>query len=125
MQHRPNFDRPKKNPSKKRLEGFFKWEKETPRVEREQRLGTALGCLVEAMGYSERLSEQKAVEIWPEVVGSLIADVSHAESISHGTLKVSVQSPSWKQELAYMSEQIRVKLNQALGRELVSKIRFS
>ena len=116
--------RPQRSPSKKRLEGVLKWVSETPRAGKEQKLSSSIGQLIENLGYSERLSEQKAVEIWAEVVGPGIAAISRATEITDGVLKVQVVNPSWKQELGFMTDQIRFQLNRALGRDLVTKIKL-
>ena len=122
--HQKPVSLPKRNPSRKHLEGFRQWEKETPRIERESSLGAVVGRLVDRMGYGARLSEQKAVEVWPEVVGETIAAVTKAISIKEGTLKVKVLNATWKNELFYDRDQIRSKLNRVLKRELVTEIKF-
>lgn len=113
-----------KNPSKKRLEGFLKWEAEAPRLDCNVLLGAALGRLIDRLGYSERLAEQEALHIWATIVGEQIASVTTARLIKDGVLKVEVSNPSWKQELGYLSPEIVARLNTRLGRPLVLAIRF-
>jgi len=122
--HQKPVSVPKRNPSRKHLEGFRQWEKETPRIQHESSLGAVLGRLVDRMGYGARLDEQKAVAIWPEVVGPIIADVTKAVSIKDGLLKVKVSNATWKNELFYDRDQIRSKLNRVLRQELVKEIKF-
>ncbi len=117
-------ERTKRNPSRKRLEGFLKWENETPRRESEQDLGSTLARLVDYLGMGGRLHEQRAVEIWPEVVGDAIAAVTKAISIKNGILTIEVVNPSWRQELSYLAPDILSKVNRTLGNSLVKKLRF-
>ncbi len=117
-------ERAKKNPSRKRLEGFLKWENETPRLQNEQVLGSALGRLVDYLGLAGRLREQRVLEVWPEVVGETIAAVTKARSIKDGVLTVEVINPSWRQELSYISSDILTKLNRTMGKSLVKRLKF-
>lgn len=116
--------KPKKNPSKKRLEGFLKWENETPRLENEQLLGGTLRRLVDYLGVTARLNEQRVIEFWPDIVGEKIAAVTHARSIKFGVLTIEVVNPSWRQELAYMAPEILTKLNRTMGYSLVKRLKF-
>jgi len=122
--HQAEVPSAKRSPSGKRPEGFRQWEKEVPRIEREQKLGGAIGRLIEGLGYSERLSEQKAVELWPSVAGEGISAVSRAVGINDGVLTVRVRNSVWRNELVYLADEIRARLNGELGRELVKKIKF-
>lgn len=63
-------------------------------------------------------------KIWPEVVGSAIARNARPLWIRKGQLRVAVSGPIWLQELRFMEEDIRNRLNHALGREAVERIEF-
>lgn len=106
------------------MEGFLKWEDETPRLENEQLLGGTLRRLIDYLGVGERLADQRVVEIWPEIVGEKIAAVTRARSIKFGVLTVEVVNPSWRQELSYMAPDILAKLNRTIGHSLVKKLKF-
>lgn len=113
-----------RSPSRKSAEGFSQWKESLPRVERDQNLGIALHRLIDSLGIAERLSEQKAIEIWRDVVGQQIATVTEATQIKDGVLLVKVSSPSWRHELTFMVEQIKSRLNAVLGRDVVKRIRL-
>ncbi len=63
-------------------------------------------------------------EVWDEVVGPAIADHTHPSNITKKKLKVNVSESIWLQELEYVSDTIKEKLNQRLGRNAVDKIVF-
>jgi hypothetical protein len=115
---------PKESKPTRRLTGYRKWEAEIERSERDKPIGSIISEMTSRFGFSERLLEQRALKLWAETVGTNIAEVTIPKSIKDGLLKVTVSNPSWKQELTYLSNDIRTKLNLALGKQVVSSIKF-
>jgi len=64
-------------------------------------------------------------KVWDDVVGPAIARNAQPFRIKNRQLRVRVADPIWYQELKFMEESIREKLNQTLGRNAVDKIEFS
>lgn len=63
-------------------------------------------------------------EIWDEVVGPAIAEHAQPSNITKKQLRVHVSEPIWLQELEFVAEMIKDKLNQKLGRNAVEKVIF-
>lgn len=63
-------------------------------------------------------------EIWDEVVGPAIAEHAQPSNITKKQLRVHVAEPIWLQELEFVAETIKDKLNQKLGRIAVEKVIF-
>jgi hypothetical protein len=63
-------------------------------------------------------------KVWDEVVGAAIAKNAQPSWIKSGRLKVIVSDPIWLQELEFLEESIREKLNERLARKAVEKIEF-
>jgi predicted nucleic acid-binding Zn ribbon protein len=63
-------------------------------------------------------------KVWDDVVGSIIARHAQPSWIKNRNLRVTVSDPIWSQELKFMEEVIREKLNTKLGRPAVEKIDF-
>ena len=63
-------------------------------------------------------------KVWDEVVGIAIATNAQPSWIKNGKLRVKVSDPIWLQELKYVEEGIKEKLNGKLGRKAVEKIEF-
>ncbi len=63
-------------------------------------------------------------KVWDEVVGPAIARNAQPLSVRKKKLKVIVPDPIWFQELQFMEQNIREKLNEKLGRQAVEKIDF-
>lgn len=73
-------------------------------------------------GLAERLREAEIWRIWSDVVGKTIANRAIPLRIIKGVLTVAVSSGPWMQELRYLTEKIKDKLNAELGSEMVSSI---
>ena len=63
-------------------------------------------------------------EVWDDVVGKSIAEHAQPSIITKKKLKVHVSEPIWLQELEFVAETIKEKLNDKLGRKAVEKIIF-
>jgi len=74
------------------------------------------------MGIGERLKEARIWNLWVDVVGTAIARQAQPVRIINGTLTVAVSSGPWMQELTFLKDMMREKLNRQLGAELVREI---
>ncbi|MEO5930526.1 MAG: DUF721 domain-containing protein [Candidatus Kapaibacterium sp.] len=71
---------------------------------------------------SEKLQENSVPSYWVEIVGESVARHAQVERIERGTMFVKVQSAVWRNELAMRREEIRAKVNERLGAEIVKEI---
>jgi predicted nucleic acid-binding Zn ribbon protein len=62
--------------------------------------------------------------VWEGVVGPAISRNARPSWIKNGKLKVRVSDPIWLQELEFVEESIREKLNTKLGRKAIYRIEF-
>ncbi len=85
-------------------------------------LGSILRREMGSTVLAERLREIEIWRIWPQVVGETVASRATPLRIIKGVLTVAVSSGPWMQELRFMTQMMREKLNQALGAELVTSI---
>ena len=63
-------------------------------------------------------------EVWDDVVGPAIAEHAQPSNITKKKLRVHVAEPIWLQELEFVADTIKEKLNDRLGRDAVDKIIF-
>lgn len=89
------------------------------------RLGGVVNQTLDDLGLRQRVLEQQALDKWKEVVGAHNARASSADRVMEGVLFVSCKSSVWANELALMKEQIIKRLNKALGKKVITGIRFS
>jgi len=81
--------------------------------------------VLDARGWRGKVLERMAVELWPEVVGEMIARHTLAMRFKNGTLFVRARSPQWTQELHFHESRIITRLNGRLKQPMVRKIRCS
>ena len=70
------------------------------------------------------LDDVRIWKVWDGVVGERIAEHARPSWIRKGVLMVKVTDSVWLQDLEFMAEMIREKLNSRLQREAIRKIRF-
>ena len=85
-----------------------------------QLLGGALG----AAGLETTSDVWQLGEIWSAALGAQIASRATPVRLLRGELVIAVAEAVWRQELQLLAPQIVAKLNQALGREVVQRVRL-
>lgn len=68
------------------------------------------------------LKESVIWQLWDETVGPQIARRAKPAAIRNGILTVTVSSSPWLQQLNYMKAELCVKINNAIGEEMVKEI---
>lgn len=89
-----------------------------------ERIGAVLDHSLKRFELGAQLDEYSVWPIWNDTVGKTIARNAQPEKIRNGTLFVKVSSPVWMQQLQFMKEMIREKLNQRLKGDVVKTIFF-
>lgn len=87
-------------------------------------VGDVLRQALHQEGMTERLYEAKAVAAWPAIVGENIAAFCGKPMVVNGLMTVYVRSAALRQELT-MTRSILIRLiNESLGRDVITDIRF-
>jgi predicted nucleic acid-binding Zn ribbon protein len=89
-----------------------------------QSIGEVLFSVLKKRGMASKIEENALVKLWPEAVGMQIASKTKPDCLRNGTLFVKTVSPVWVQQLHFVKEEIREKLNQLSGNNTVKEIRF-
>lgn len=63
-------------------------------------------------------------KVWDEAVGPAISQNARPLWIKDRNLRVSVSDPIWLQELRFVEQTMRDKINEKMGRKAVEKIEF-
>ncbi len=72
----------------------------------------------------KKLAEVDIISSWEEVMGKTVASYTDDLRIQYGTLFVKTSSPMLRNELMMMKEEIRKRLNEKAGTELIRQIVF-
>ena len=91
---------------------------------RQAPLGPLLDQLLGRLGLETAIAEQKAVVLWPQIVGAINARHCWAERVRDGVLLVAASSHTWAQELSMLKRQMLERLNDALGKPVIRDIHF-
>jgi len=83
------------------------------------RAGNVLADLLDRLPFRERLREHAVWTIWADVVGPLLAFKAEPVRIEEGKLFVRVANSAWMQELQFLKDDIRSRLNHRLGASVV------
>ena len=60
---------------------------------------------------------------WPEIVGDDIARNAEPTSLKEGVLRIRTSSPTWATEMSYLANDIKDRVNSALGKQLVHEVK--
>ncbi|WP_062137803.1 DUF721 domain-containing protein [Demequina aestuarii] len=88
-------------------------------------MSEAVESLLRRMGWTEQIEVSGVTARWREVVGDQIADHCEPLTFEDGVLTVKATSTAWATQLGIMSGQIRHRINEEFGREIVRELKVS
>ena len=89
-----------------------------------EKLDIAIKDFLINTGLENGVNQQKAVIIWPEIVGTKIAENTTAELVDFNVLTIKVKNSTWRNELYLKKDIILEKLNKELGLNTIKELRF-
>jgi predicted nucleic acid-binding Zn ribbon protein len=89
-----------------------------------QSLAEALRDYISEMKMERKLKEVDVVQSWESLLGKTIARYTRNIYLSRGILYVEITSSVVKNELVMMREEIRKRMNNQAGEEMITKIVF-
>ena len=89
-----------------------------------EHIAGALRKLIKKQGMEEEINQQKAVDVWAEVVGKKIKEHTEPLDVRFGVLTVKTSSPVWRQELQFQKKSIVDSVNKKLKKTTIKDVRF-
>ena len=89
-----------------------------------QPVGDILSSALKRRGLAGKLADNPVFKLWPQAVGAKIARQTRPDGWRAGTLFVKTTSSVWVQQLHFMKEDIRKKINDLAGKTVVQEIHF-
>ena len=89
-----------------------------------EKLDIAIKDFLINTGLENGVNQQKAVIIWPKIVGTKIAENTIAELVDFNVLTIKVKNSTWRNELYLKKDAILKKLNKELGPNTIKELRF-
>ena len=86
------------------------------------KLGDALDDTAKQLGLERKLKQQRILDEWREIVGDAIANVAEIRRLDYGRLMLHVSNAVWRQEISLGKENLRKKINDAVGEEIITDI---
>ena len=87
-------------------------------------LGEVLQELLKSYGLETKISRYRVIQLWPEIVGENINNVSKPERVVDSTLYVKVKSTTWRTELSFQKHDILKRIEEVVGKGVITDIRF-
>jgi hypothetical protein len=89
-----------------------------------QSISSVLKSYVQENHLERKLNELDLIKSWESVMGKTVSRYTGNLYIQNSTLFVETTSPIVRNELLMMKEEIRVRLNEVVGEELIKTIVF-
>ena len=89
-----------------------------------EKLDIAIKDFLINTGLENGVNQQKAVYVWPKIVGTKIAENTTAELVDFNILTIKVKNSTWRNELYLKKDIIIEKLNKELGPNTIKELRF-
>jgi len=89
-----------------------------------EKLGALIRNYVRDNQLERKLTEVDIILSWTGLLGKTVASYTQELRIRNGTLFVKISSPVVRNELLMMKEEIRKRLNERAGTEIVTQIVF-
>ncbi len=87
-------------------------------------VGDTLQRVLQRIDPDHRMHAFRVWTFWDEEVGESIAKHAQPAGFRSGVLSVRVDSATWMQELQFLKEGLRTRLNQRLGEPLIRDVYF-
>lgn len=75
-------------------------------------------------GLETPLQQKRLIDLWPTVMGEMIAGYTQQVYIRNQTLYVHLSSPALRQDLSMQRREIVRRLNEQVGSQVIADIRF-
>ncbi len=79
---------------------------------------------LKSIGIKGKIEENFAIVYWDAVVGNEIARQTEPFRVTDGTLYVKVADTVWRNELHFLKNEIIQKLNEKVGKQIITDIKF-
>ena len=89
-----------------------------------QKLNSAIKNFLQKNGLEKGVNQNKAIELWPDIVGEKISKNTEPQAVESGTLIIKTKNSAWRQELIFKRSEILKSINKKLGKNTIKAIRF-
>jgi len=87
-------------------------------------ISDGLQHIVKQYGLEQHLLEGRVINEWNEIVGSRISRNTEIKKIENGIIYIKVKNDVWRNELMFYKKKFIDKINEILGKSVISDIRW-
>lgn len=80
--------------------------------------------ILRAQGLETPLLQRRLINAWEETAGALAARYTGEKFIKNQTLMVKITNPAMRAELSMIRTQLKNKLNEQVGAQVIADVRF-
>lgn len=91
---------------------------------KEQKLESLIQQFMRQQGLETPLNEYRAVQAWPDIVGSAIARYTGQIFIRNSILYVQIRSAALRENLTHQRTLLAQRVNSQVGAQVIQEIRF-
>ena len=88
------------------------------------RVDAVLSNVLERYGVKDQVDRMSVLDLWPEIVGEQLAEVTRAKGVAEGVLFVEVRNSAWLMELNMMKDDFLARVNERMGEVPMERIVF-
>lgn len=86
--------------------------------------GSVIDTVLAARKMTSRVFQTRVFQTFHDIIGEASRKHAKAFKLRQNELMVAVDSASWRQQLSFVIEDVRKKLNERMGKEVVAQIRL-
>lgn len=94
------------------------------RRDNNQNLGEAIKQMISDLGMEEHIFSVQAEEMFQEMMGNYIMGYVERFEVKNRILYIKIKSPELKNELLYGKDKIKAHINEGIGKEYLTEIKF-
>ena len=87
-------------------------------------IGKVIDDMLKAWGMSRSSKELRVFQVWDRAIAEPVRGNARPVFVSRGQLVVAVRDNVWMQELGFIKDELKKKLNRELGPGVIQEIRF-
>lgn len=88
-------------------------------------IGDVLRQVLEETSLQNRMDELRAAGLWKSIVGDSLAVQCSAPLVKNGVMQIGVPNASLRHELMMNRTRLRALINQTIGKEIITEIKFT
>ena len=88
----------------------------------DQKIGEIIGSLMQDPKYKPKLYQKKIEQTWQDMMGVWVGRETRSIRVKDGVLTLRISSSALREELHFMREKIKERINAMLGENFIQEV---